>query len=104
MTRKATTMKHAVTLLTALLLAPPAALDGADMPTPAGRPNIVLFLIDDLGWRDLGCQGSTFYQTPNIDRLATRGRALHRCLRGLRRLFADARGDPDRQVSGAVAA
>jgi arylsulfatase A len=73
MTRKATTMKHAVTLLTALLLAPPAALDGADMPTPAGRPNIVLFLIDDLGWRDLGCQGSTFYQTPNIDRLAREG-------------------------------
>ena len=52
---------------------PPAALDGADMPTPAGRPNIVLFLIDDLGWRDLGCQGSTFYQTPNIDRLAREG-------------------------------
>ena len=35
--------------------------------------NIVLFLIDDLGWRDLGCQGSTFYQTPHIDRLAGDG-------------------------------
>ena len=35
--------------------------------------NIVLFLIDDLGWMDLGCQGSTFYQTPNIDRLAQEG-------------------------------
>jgi len=35
--------------------------------------NIVLFLIDDLGWRDLGCQGSTFYQTPHIDRLAGEG-------------------------------
>ncbi len=32
-----------------------------------GRPqNIVLFLIDDLGWMDLGCQGSTYYQTPNV--------------------------------------
>lgn len=39
----------------------------------AGKPNIILFLIDDLGWRDLGCQGSTFYQTPNIDRLAAEG-------------------------------
>lgn len=39
----------------------------------AASPNIILFLIDDLGWRDLGCQGSTFYQTPNIDRLATEG-------------------------------
>ena len=37
------------------------------------RPNIVLILIDDLGWRDLGCYGSTFYETPNIDRLAARG-------------------------------
>ncbi len=40
---------------------------------PPGRPNIILFLIDDLGWRDLGCQGSTFYRTPNIDRLAGEG-------------------------------
>ncbi|HEY9294262.1 MAG TPA: sulfatase [Microlunatus sp.] len=37
------------------------------------RPNIVLILVDDLGWRDLGCFGSTFYETPNIDRLATDG-------------------------------
>ncbi len=37
------------------------------------KPNIVLFLIDDLGWRDVGCNGSTFYQTPNIDRLAREG-------------------------------
>ncbi|WP_129663917.1 sulfatase [Phytoactinopolyspora endophytica] len=37
------------------------------------RPNIVLILADDLGWRDLGCFGSTFYETPNIDRLAESG-------------------------------
>lgn len=36
-------------------------------------PNIVVFLIDDLGWADLGCYGSTFYDTPNIDRLAAAG-------------------------------
>jgi len=60
-----------LTLLTALLLAPLAALQAAD--APKHRPNIVLFLIDDLGWKDLGCQGSTFYQTPNIDRLAKEG-------------------------------
>jgi arylsulfatase A-like enzyme len=40
---------------------------------PAKRLNIILFLIDDLGWRDLGCQGSSYYQTPNIDRLAAEG-------------------------------
>lgn len=37
------------------------------------KNNIVLFLIDDLGWKDIGCNGSTFYQTPNIDRLAREG-------------------------------
>ncbi|MBZ0257024.1 sulfatase [bacterium] len=36
-------------------------------------PNIVFFFIDDLGWRDLGCTGSQFYSTPNIDRLAQQG-------------------------------
>jgi arylsulfatase A-like enzyme len=37
------------------------------------RPNIVLILIDDMGWRDLGCYGSPFYETPHIDRLAAEG-------------------------------
>ncbi|MBN2138114.1 MAG: sulfatase [Sedimentisphaerales bacterium] len=37
------------------------------------KPNFVFFLIDDLGWTDLGCYGSTFYETPNIDRLADEG-------------------------------
>jgi arylsulfatase A len=35
--------------------------------------NFVFFLIDDLGWADLGCYGSTFYETPNIDKLASQG-------------------------------
>jgi arylsulfatase A-like enzyme len=37
------------------------------------KPNFVFILIDDLGWKDLGCYGSTFYETPNIDRLAAAG-------------------------------
>ncbi|MEM9369412.1 MAG: sulfatase-like hydrolase/transferase, partial [Planctomycetota bacterium] len=37
------------------------------------RYNVVLFLIDDLGWMDLGCQGSTYYKTPHIDSLAAGG-------------------------------
>ena len=35
--------------------------------------NIVLILADDLGYKDLGCYGSTFHQTPHLDRLASRG-------------------------------
>jgi arylsulfatase A-like enzyme len=37
------------------------------------KPNIVLVLVDDLGWRDLGCYGSAFYETPVLDRLAAQG-------------------------------
>ena len=37
------------------------------------RPNIIFILLDDLGWRDLTCYGSPFYETPNLDRLAMQG-------------------------------
>jgi hypothetical protein len=47
---------------------PKAALSSDDRPW-----NVVLVLVDDMGWRDLGCYGSQFYQTPNIDRLAREG-------------------------------
>ncbi len=36
-------------------------------------PNIIVLLVDDLGWTDVGCYGSTFYETPNIDKLARQG-------------------------------
>ena len=38
-----------------------------------GRPNFVFFLVDDLGWADIGVNGSRFYETPNIDALAASG-------------------------------
>lgn len=37
------------------------------------KPNIVIFQVDDLGWTDLTCFGSKFYETPNIDKLAANG-------------------------------
>ena len=37
------------------------------------KPNIIFILCDDMGWRDLGTYGSTFYETPNIDKLASQG-------------------------------
>jgi len=36
-------------------------------------PNVLLVMIDDLGWTDLHCQGNEALETPNIDRLATQG-------------------------------
>jgi arylsulfatase A-like enzyme len=43
------------------------------------RPNIVFILADDLGWRDTGHSGSTFYETPHLDRLAKRGVSFSTC-------------------------
>ena len=36
-------------------------------------PNVVIVLVDDLGWTDVSCFGSRYYETPNIDRLASQG-------------------------------
>ena len=62
-----------------LLLAVSGTVPGAAVEPVAGRsgadraPNIVFFLIDDLGWTDVGCYGSDFYETPHVDRLARQG-------------------------------
>ncbi|MBN2452407.1 MAG: sulfatase [Lentisphaeria bacterium] len=48
-------------------------LRGADTAPPRRPPNIVLIFADDLGWKDTGYMGSDFYETPNLDRLATEG-------------------------------
>ena len=61
-------MKHTVTLLTTLLLAPLPALHAAD----TSQPNVLLVMADDLAFSDLKCYGSEI-QTPNLDRLATDG-------------------------------
>ncbi len=37
------------------------------------KPNVIVVLVDDMGWRDLACQGSPFFETPHIDRLAASG-------------------------------
>ncbi len=58
-------LRFALGLAAALTLAAPAIA--------ADRPNVVVFLIDDLGWADPGCYGNTFIETPHIDRLAKDG-------------------------------
>jgi arylsulfatase A-like enzyme len=59
-------LKHSAVLLFLTCLS--SLLNGA-----SPRPNVVFILVDDLGWRDLGIEGSTFYETPHVDRLAASG-------------------------------
>ncbi len=39
----------------------------------SGAKNVVFIVVDDLGWKDTGCYGSSFYETPHVDRLAASG-------------------------------
>jgi arylsulfatase A-like enzyme len=69
--------RHTLTLLTALLLAPLAALHAAD--TPQQKPNILLIYSDDHGWADLGIQGvDKDIRTPHLDQLAKDGVRFNR--------------------------
>lgn len=59
-------MRIAVSVLLALFLGSCAA------PNPE-KPNIVLINADDLGWMDVGFNGSSYYETPHLDQLASEG-------------------------------
>ncbi len=62
----------ALFVLAILTLMPLTSLHAAEAP----RPNIVYFLVDDLGYADVGFNGCTDIRTPNIDRLAKSGSVL----------------------------
>jgi len=57
------------TLMTLAALAPYHAAQADDRQ----RPNIVIIILDDVGWRDVGTYGNKIVQTPNMDRLARQG-------------------------------
>jgi N-sulfoglucosamine sulfohydrolase len=61
-----------------LLLAIGPSLRLAAQATPEPRPNIIVFVADDLGWRDTGPYGNAAVRTPNIDRLARSGLLVQR--------------------------
>jgi len=57
-----------------LILAPMLlCINSIGLAQKQGKPNVLFILVDDYGWRDAGAFGSNFYETPNIDRLATSG-------------------------------
>ncbi|MCX8038707.1 MAG: sulfatase [Candidatus Sumerlaeia bacterium] len=73
-------MKPIFVLAWALMLAPLAAWSAGE--NPKDKPNIIFIMADDLGWSDLACYGSKYYETPNIDRLAAQGMKFtcyHQC-------------------------
>jgi len=50
------------------------AFSALSLAQNASKPvNVIFFMADDLGWTDLGCYGSKFYETPNLDQLAKEG-------------------------------
>ena len=63
-------MRILLPLLPALLLTACQATAPTGDAAPTPPPNVVFILADDLGYHDLGATGSTFYETPNLDRLA----------------------------------
>lgn len=75
-----TPRRPAVTLPLAALLWPSALLVAAALAAPAAarQPNVILFLMDDMGWRDVGFMGNDFVETPAIDRLARGGMVFTR--------------------------
>ncbi len=60
-------------LLLIALTATAACVANSPRCQAADRPNVIVFLVDDMGWMDSGVYGSKYYETPNMDRLATRG-------------------------------
>ncbi|MHC4875627.1 MAG: sulfatase [Planctomycetota bacterium] len=61
-------------IITALAACRIQATDAGEAAARSNRPpNIILFLVDDMGWIDPACYGNPFHETPNIDRLAQQG-------------------------------
>ena len=58
-------------ILTSLLVLSSGVI--AENSRNEARPNFLFLLVDDLGWADLACYGSTFHETPHLDRLAKEG-------------------------------
>lgn len=65
-------MKNHTRFAPLLLVSLPAFIPAVSK-TINKSPNVLFFIADDLGWMDLGCYGSKFYESPNIDQLAREG-------------------------------
>ena len=65
--------------MNAIRLAVYCLLLGQSSLPGAPPPNIVVFLVDDMGWGDLGCYGNEIIQSPHLDKFATEGIRFTQC-------------------------
>jgi arylsulfatase A-like enzyme len=70
-------LKNSIIISTALFSACGTFSENKEQSSSVSKniqePNIILFYVDDLGWKDVGYMGSDFYETPNIDKIASNG-------------------------------
>jgi arylsulfatase A-like enzyme len=66
-------MKGVIHKLTLCFVIFPFFAGALNAQEKGSQPNIIVILADDLGWKDLSCYGSTFYETPHLDKLAASG-------------------------------
>jgi arylsulfatase A-like enzyme len=65
-------MKMKNTILIALICLAFSACQNPYVGSSSEKPNVVFIMVDDLGWSDVGFMGSTYYETPNVDKLAAK--------------------------------
>src|SRR6185312_1075900 len=70
---------HSIWTLLLLLVGLPLVTSPLPAADNAARPNIVLIMVDDLGYETIGANGGTSYRTPNLDALATGGVRFTHC-------------------------
>ena len=60
-------------LIAAAGVIPVVSCNSPSAQKDSDKPNVILLLVDDLGWRDVGFMGSKYFETPNLDKLSSRG-------------------------------
>ena len=67
------TIKSGVSIMISLMLLSSCKSKSGTFSNVSERPNIIYINVDDLGWKDVGYMGSTYFETPNIDKLSKEG-------------------------------
>ncbi|MCG8580603.1 MAG: sulfatase [Bacteroidales bacterium] len=74
--------KRVVILFLGVLMFVSCAFNSTSKNVSASKPNVVFIMVDDLGWTDCGYMGNTYYETPNVDQLASESLVFTRAYAG----------------------